>query len=200
MLINHSSQHPRANELILDDYNTADKEWLITDLNRIVPLSQITLLYVISYGSQVDKLIEILYHAHNLVSLELYDRLQLPTDPWSAEQQAKIEHLISNSKITKLYIINGHEYPLKLIQFLIDLCPRLNYLQIDTTKEIVELVKRLVLSKNINKNGHNLFWLHISNIKRPIVERLLAMINDKKKLHNDYSMDYADECDLYLWW
>jgi len=83
------------------------------------------------------------------------------------------------------------------MKLLIDLCPRLQYVNIDIYWRDFNSIFELLLSK-INDNSCHLFSLCLKNGSRTNLYKLVALSQSKKWL-DDYSKALIDK-KLYLWW
>jgi hypothetical protein len=114
------------------------------------------------------------------------------------EETALIQSWSDNNKITKLELRSCIEKPdLEKIQFFIDLCTQMKYLQVKCENILnIESILRYILLKNIGK--FNLFYLWVPITSDSMIRQLQAIINLEKLIHN-YKITRTSE-KIYLQW
>jgi hypothetical protein len=128
-------------------------------------------------------LINITYGLPELDSLKIHS-LSLSSLQEYLSTEKIIRRFISNkNQITKVCLENLIE--IEEVYFLIKLCPRINYLQINCIKNMnVELVVLDILTKINNDNNQNLRTLcfYLPTADNQIVQKLEQIINSNKLL------------------
>jgi hypothetical protein len=195
---NCSIQFTRATALTLQKLCAEGKDQFITNLNHCVPLTQINDLHINYDNVNTDMLIEILCYMPNLDSLTLYYCQLQHVLTRSARQEDQIAHLVSTNKITKVVIRGSVKNTLEDLQFLVNLCPRIEDLEILFNEDTLEYIAQIVSSKHISSSIH-LFSLLIRNINPAMVEKFRTMIGYDNILHNDYTFEHINNF-LSLWW
>ena len=182
-----SFRFSRATKLVLRNISAQHCHLTMADLNRIVPLTQIT-QFSVQWKLDLANLIELLSHVPNVTSLTLFAMPRLPSN------KDEIIPLISNSnnKITKLFV-EGYctfESP----EILVTLFPRMGRIMLGIVKDDLASSIRFLFSEN----RHQLFWVCDWNGDRAMAEQIQAII-DCEKLIDDYSMKLIGRY-LYFWW
>jgi hypothetical protein len=184
-----------ANELTLWKKFDVPRDSIVIDLNRIIPLRQLTKLTLACHRLPFKQVIELLHFTPNIHTLELDSILLYRTDSVSI-QQNDIFQLVSNTNIVTTLTINN-EVTLEKIQLLVKLFPRLEYLTINLYKEDLESIVRFLSSKS-NNNTRYLSSLCISKQRLDLIKNLRLLL-ESEKLFNDYILKSIDR-KLYLWW
>ncbi|CAF0829626.1 unnamed protein product [Rotaria sordida] len=162
-------------------------QWFIDCIHFISSLAEITCLYIEFQYFSIDIIIQFLYRLPHLNSLTIVimfsnQKIQL------TEEQINMIHTISNmNQIIKMNIEQIFE--LNQIDILINLCPRMKYLNVQCKNYIdLEYIIRLILMK---KNS-NLYFLcfSIPNADERMVKRLQTMI-DLKELLVNYTIQHC---------
>jgi hypothetical protein len=172
---------------------------LFTD-NTIILLNllRITRLDIPYSGIFVGTLIDLIHHLPNLDSVRVWSLSLLKLSCISDEQISTLCLLSKTNKITKVNIQCLTE--LSQLQFLIDLCPRMQYLEISYLNDIdPKPFTRFILTKYL-KSVFELciLCLYIAIPNDKIVEEIQDMIN-LEKLCDDYTIKCLYN-KIYLRW
>jgi hypothetical protein len=184
-----------ANELTLWKKFDVPRDSIVIDLNRIIPLRQLTKLTLVCHRLPFKQVIELLHFTPNIHTLKLDSMLFYRTDSVSI-QQNDIFQLVSNTNIVTTLTINN-EVTLEKVQLLVTLFPQLEYLTINLYKEDLESIVRFLSSKS-NNNTRYLSSLCISKQRLDLIKNLRLLL-ESEKLFNDYILKSIDR-QLYLWW
>ncbi|CAF4947184.1 unnamed protein product, partial [Rotaria sp. Silwood1] len=186
---------PNATKLTFCETFEVPRDSIIIDLNRLLPLKQLTKLNIECHHFSFEQLIDLLQFTPNVHVLKLDSILLYRTDSVSI-QQNELSKLVSNmNTITKVTIIK--EITLEKIQLLTTVFPRMEYLTINLYKEDLQPIARFLLSKS-NNNTRYLSSLCISKQRNDLMIILKTLIKSKKLLH-DYTLKVINR-KLYLWW
>ncbi|CAF3841478.1 unnamed protein product [Rotaria sp. Silwood1] len=186
---------PNASKLTFCETFEVPCDSIIIDLNRLLPLKQLTKLNIECHHFSFEQLIDLLQFTPNVHVLKLDSILLYRTDSVSI-QQNELSKLVSNmNTITKVTIIK--EITLEKIQLLTTVFPRMEYLTINLYKEDLLPIARFLLSKS-NNNTRYLSSLCISKQRNDLMIILKTLIKSKKLLH-DYTLKVINR-KLYLWW
>ncbi len=146
----------------------------------------------------INALINITYRLSELDSLKIHS-LSISTAKYSSMEKTFRRFISNKNKITKVCLENMFE--IEEVYFLIKLCPRMNYLQINCINTMdVEVFVRDVISKINNDCNQNLRSLRFSlpTADNQTIEQLVEMIDSQKLL-----LRYKIKCELdniYLQW
>ncbi|CAF4646210.1 unnamed protein product, partial [Rotaria sp. Silwood2] len=146
LIPNCSIQFARATSLSFEYPYSENKDQFITDLNHCIPLAQIRRLCISYFNLDTDMLIKILCCMPNLESFDPHYRPLKHLSTRSATQEVQIAHLVSQNKITKVIIGGAHNNTLEDLKFLINLCPRIQYLEIQIDEDSLEYIAQIILS------------------------------------------------------
>ncbi|CAF4221407.1 unnamed protein product [Rotaria sordida] len=161
---------PNATNLTLSHSFNKSIDETIINLNRILPLIQLTKLSIDCDGFSFDKVIELIHFTPNIHTLKVYSM-----------NLYKIDSILSIQK-TKL---------------LINLCHRLEHINIDILWQDFESILQLLLTKNNNNTCH-LCSLCLKYGSKRMRKKLEKLIKSKNLLDN-YSIKLI-RSKLYLWW
>ena len=191
-------------ELTLTEQNNSQAPFcrefneLFTDNTiTLFTLLRITRLDILYSEIFVGTLIDVIHHLPNLDSLRIRS-LSLLRSQYVSDEQTSHFCLLpnNNNKITKVNIQCLIE--LVQIQFLIDLCPSMQYLAIGCLNNIdPKLFIKFILTKKFKYISHSCalcFCIQIKNDK--MFEELQEMINDEK-LCSDYLVKHLSN-KIYL--
>ncbi|CAF1152145.1 unnamed protein product [Adineta steineri] len=183
----YSIQFPRATKLTLKDDNIPKNSLFINDMKSIIPLLQITELSIKDNVLTINQFIEILCLFPNVQTLTLSNKIQLGSKRTNTRQL-----LSRNNRITHL-IIDDDECQFVYIDFLIDLFPHLEYLEISLDENHLEEILRFLFLKL-----KYLFSLFLLNINYDTIEKIQILIKNEKLITN-YTIERIHG-GLYLWW
>ncbi|CAF2878103.1 unnamed protein product [Rotaria sp. Silwood2] len=184
-----------ATKLTLSDTFEIPRDSIVRDLNRIIPLEQLSTLSLDCHRFAFHQVIELLNFTPNVHTLKLNSILLNGSDSVSIQQNATFR-IVSNTNIVKNMII-AKESTLEKIQLLVAIFPRLEYLTINLYREDLETIARFLLSKP-NNNTRHLSLLCISKQLRDLVEKLRVLI-EVENLLDDFTLKVIHR-KLYLWW
>ncbi len=158
----------------------------IMNINRIIPLIQLTHLVIFDRHFDIIQLIEFLRFSSNIQSVTFMGVSFIDLFCLSIEQIDLVNCISKTSKVTKLCIQD--DCSLEYVQFFVKLCPRLQKVEIVPLKRQIESIVRFLLSSNVP----DLFRLSLQSITFEMKIKLQKMI-DHDKLICDYSIkdDYA---------
>jgi len=159
----------------------------IKNINRIFQIIRITSLNIDLSYSSVDLLIDFINRLPylNSLSVSCLPLLELNN---STNKSSKFNSVSNNNNIKKINLEKMIAF--EQIQFLIDLCPHIEYLQVGCTSNFnSEMFKRFVLIKNNMKKIVKLYLLclDISTADEKMIEKFQTMI-DLERLISDYSI------------
>jgi len=189
------SYFTNANELTLSKTLDVPRNSMVTYLNHIIPLRQLTKLTLACHRLPFKQVIELLHFTPNIHTLKLDSILLYRTDSVSI-QQNDIFQLVSNTTTVTTLTIEK-EVTFEKIQLLVTLFPRLESLTINLYKEALESIARFLLSKS-NNNTRYLSSLCISKQRADLIKNLRLLLESEKLLH-DYILKSIRR-KLYLWW
>ncbi len=154
---------------------------LFTDnILNLLTLLQITRLNIPYHDFSISILTDLLHHLPNLHTLRVFS-LSLQKPLCIPDEQA----LVNINKITKINIQSLTE--LSQLQYLLDLCPNIQHLQINDLDNIdIKLVLKLILTK---KSNHITLSRHIPTANQTILEEIQNMTNSEILCH-----DYMIKC------
>jgi hypothetical protein len=176
---------PETNLLtVIDVSNMNDEELLNDTASSILLMMQITCLNITCGKIFIGTLINLIRCLPNLDSLVVSSLAMLKPRCLSVEETRTL-HFISNyNKITKAKLHKTSD--LAEIQFLLGLCCRVEYLEVDCANGVCpERFVRFILMKNI-KYIPNLSSLcfEISQTEEDTVDKLKKMIDFEQLCHN----------------
>jgi hypothetical protein len=186
---------PNVTELTLSETFDVPRDSIAPNLNRIIPLRQLTKLSLGCLRLPFEQIIELLHLTSNIRILKLDSVLLYGTDSVSIEQKDIFQIVSNMNNITNLTI--DKEITLDKIQLLVTLFPRLEYLIMNLYKEDLESIARYLLSK-FNDNTRHLSSLCISKQRKDLME-ILSNLLESEKLLDNYILKIINR-KLYLWW
>ena len=160
--------------------------------------SQITCLQVDFSEIFAGTLIDLIQHLPHLHSLVVKSFASIQERHLSIEETVTLRLLSQKKSIRKVQLVNVK--CLSEIQFLIELCPGMQYLQIDDADEIdLECFVPFILMKNV-KYLPNLFFVCFGCPKSKVglLDKLNRMIG-LEQLRRDYFIEQIQER-IYLRW
>lgn len=186
---------PNVNELTLGNYfKTSNKSISIT-LNQLFPLKQLKKLYIPDFNFPFEELINLLHSTPNLHTLKLDFLLIYLIDLQAFEQNPIFQSVIKTNQIKYFHL--NQTCTLDTLQFILKLCPKLEYLQIGmVTRQINEIL--LDLFTKINQRIYRLHCLCFSQTPKRCLKELNTFIQSNHLLEN-YSIKLINR-QLYLWW
>ena len=188
---------PNATNLSFSSDNRLDNSIVLrTELNRIIPLKQITKLRFWTVLGPFSQLIEILSSMPNLHTLDIFDTLQ--SDNLALLQQNETFLFVSKSNHIRRLTFRGGD-TLETIAFLLALCPQLRHLAMDLCRINVQLILQFLLTKG-NKNTSYLTSLYLSGIEERI--ETVKYCIESEKLLADYLIheEQSPQHTIYLLW
>ncbi|CAF2571132.1 unnamed protein product [Rotaria sp. Silwood2] len=196
---NHLIPSSRDVELIAT--NRCDFEQyqsFIENIKSLFQLVQITCLNIDLCYSSIDLFIDFICNLPNLDSLSIscWPLLELNI---SFNTQSKLQLISNNNKITKVNLEKVVDT--KQVQFIINLCPRLEFLQVRCTNNMnIELFICFIIMNYTAKSLSyiRLLCLHFPRADEKTIETIKNMIDSGKLLRN-YSVNRIVD-KIYLQW
>jgi hypothetical protein len=173
-------------------------DFFIGDISPAFETLQIAHLIIECQSIFVGAIIKLLRFLPNLDSLKVRSLSLLKPRCLSKEEVETLRSVSKNNKITKLNLQRTDE--LAEIQFLIDLCPRMQYFEVDCSR-IIDLnsLVRFILMKTTRCIPHlRTVCLCVTEANDKMVEQVQTMINLEKLLH-DYTTTYLPG-KIYVQW
>ncbi|CAF1261763.1 unnamed protein product [Rotaria sordida] len=186
---------PNVNQLSIRYISKKQNESTIAILQRIVPLKQLTTLFIKYTDLPVEYLIKLLYFAPNVHTLNLIELPSSVTDLKLIKENETSKCVSNMNKIENLTIrrwITFYEIP-----FILHFFPKLKYLKTQILTHETRKIIRLLLSETRNRI-RNLLYLCIPWVSKRSLKEIKFLIKSEKLLHN-YSIIYVNET-LHLWW
>ncbi|CAF1564677.1 unnamed protein product, partial [Rotaria sp. Silwood1] len=170
----------------------------IENIKSLFQFVHITSLNIDLRYSTINLLIHFIYDLPNLNSLCM-SCLPLLEVNISADTQSKLQSISINNKITRVNLEKLIE--IKQLQFIINLCQRLEFLQVECTNNVnIELVIRFIMMSYRTKS---LLFIHLLCLHFPTADQKMIVkiqkIIDSEKLLNDYSIKRNLD-KIYLQW
>ena len=189
----------KSNHLVIKELpNLEYDEFYMPTIGPMLLSSQLTCLHVDFSGIFAGILIDFIQHLPHLHSLVVKSLGSMRKRHLSLETTRTLRFISQRKSITKVRLIDVD--CLSAIQFLIDLCSGMQYLQIDNTNDLdLECFVRFILMKNI-KYLPSLVSLSFGCPKSNIdlLTKLAKMIAFEQ-LRRDYTIEQIDE-KIYLRW
>jgi hypothetical protein len=191
----HNSTQPTVTVHFSDEWNQSS----IDRITRILSLIPITYLNIDCSQINLLTFIKLLHNLPNLDALRLSFALSLLSTYLYAERSGIIHGISNKNNITKVNI--NKMIDIGEIRFIIDLCPRIRYLEIDCNNwtDTVLLLRFILTKQNNNYIPHlNILCLHVQNLNDDMMENLQRMIIFEKLLI-DYIIKRVDDT-INLYW
>ncbi len=171
------------------------EQWYIDYIRFISSLTKITSLYIEFNYFSIDILIQFLHLLSNLDSLTIIFMSSNRIKQLTEEQINRIHTVSKMNKITNVNI--KHMVDLNRVDILINLCPQIEYLQIQCRNYIdLESMIRLILMKR--KSNLSSLCFRIAEADEFMVKNLQTMIYFEKLLINYTIQRIHDR--IYLQW
>ena len=187
------------NKLSIKDIPDFDKNAFYIDIiGPLLVSSQITCLHVDSRKIPAGVLIDVIQHLPNLHSLVVESLASMQKRHLSVEETRAFRMVSQKKSISKVRLVNVD--CLSEIQFLLDLCSGVQYLQIDHLNDLdLASFVRLILMKNV-KYLPNLFFVCFGcpPSNNDLLQKLDRMIRFEQ-LRQDYTIEQIQE-NIYLRW
>ncbi|CAF0874418.1 unnamed protein product [Rotaria sordida] len=191
----HLNYFPNVTQLTIKHYFQTSDDSIITTLNRMIPLVQLTKLTIESYDFPFEEVIKLLRFTPNLYSLKLNLLAMTKTNSQLIKQNENFQYVTKTNKIKYLDL---REYcTLNQIQLIVKLFPQLEYFKTRMNRKEIEPITKYLLLKTKNKIQH-LFLLCISETPKICLKELNILIKSENLL-KDYFIKFINR-DLYLWW
>lgn len=177
-------------------------EWNQSSIDIINPIfSLIQITYLNIDCSQINLLtfIKLLHHLPNIDALRLSFGSSLLSTSLYAKRSGIIHTISNKTHIIKVSINKMTD--IGEIQLVIDLCPRMKYLEIDNINEMdLILLLRFILTQKIKNCIRYLdtLYLHGRNLDNDMIEKL-RRINNFEGLPMDYVIDCLQDTIILNW-
>ena len=186
---------PNAIALTLSNsFNVLNNE-IIHFLNHIIPLTQLTQLFIDCSEFCFGKVINLMRFTPNIHTLKVYSMTYSTLDSTSIEE-SDVFQFVSNRNMIKTFIVKI-ECTLEHVKILVNLCRQLQQLTIGIDWTDFERISGLLLSK-MDDRPRYLFSLCLTDANELVLENLSVLIKSKQWL-NAYSIELIDS-KLHLWW
>jgi hypothetical protein len=190
---------PEINQLTIIDMFDVDNDQSFFDaLGPILLTAQIRCLKITCRKIFIGTLIDLIRYLPNLHSLIVTYLAMVDPRCLLVEEATTLRFVSQNNKITRVNLQQMND--LAQVQFLLELCPRIEYLEVDCTNVVYpEDVIRFILMKNI-KYIPNLssLCLKIRPTKTDLVYHLKRMI-DFEQLHQNYTIQQTENSIHFQW-
>ena len=176
----------QCNELFTDNATT------------LFALLRISRLDILHNGIFVGILIDLIHHLPNLISLRVWS-LSLVKSQWMSDEEAStLGLLLNNNTITQVSIQCLND--LAQIQFLIDLCPSMQYLEIECSNDInfISLIRFILMSHVKCIPYLYLVCLCTPQVNEKMIQDIHEMIQ-LEKLRFGYVIKHTNN-KIYLQW
>jgi hypothetical protein len=194
-LTNCINYFPNTTALTLLHTFNGNIDQITSILNRIVPLIQLTKLFIDSGAFSCEKIIHLLRFIPNIDTLKIYSINYFATDSALIEKSEAFRLVSHRNLIRNLTVENRCTF--EEMKLFVNLCPRLQHINLDIFWKDFESILELLLSKSNNKT-QNLFSLCLEHGTKTIVEKLKTLIESKGWI-DQYSIELV-RSKLYLWW
>ncbi|CAF1091541.1 unnamed protein product [Adineta ricciae] len=192
---NSNKYFPVATELAIYDRHSAVVDGhLYENLHLILSLTQITRLTVDDELIKYKDLLNLLCSLINLHTLRLSSTQSSLDKSLPSQRSEQFCTISKQNKIVDL-TIEG-DFSLKTHQFLLNLCPRLQYFSIQSPSKILLPAMKFLQSK-IQKSTCQLISFSITQLSLTSIEQLLVDIRSKALFH-DYAM-VTNHSGLFIW-
>jgi len=192
---NFVNYFPNATELTIRySFSKPSDNSFMTRLYRIVPLVQITKLFISLANFTVEQMIELIRLTPSLHTLRL-EAVSINEISSKLIRESDLFQCVSKTNQITNFELNWLR--LQNIQFFVDLFPQLEYLKIRIDKKEIQQIIRLLFSKTNNQPQH-LVFLCISQIPKRCLRELNMLIKSEHLL-DDYFIKFINR-NLYLWW
>jgi hypothetical protein len=198
-MINCKNYFPNITELTLNSsFLNGSKTSLLIWLNNIIPLKQITKLSLDLPCNSSSEMIELLHSIPNIHTFKVNSLTFEITDLISIENSEIFQLLSTTNNIKHVIILSTCGWD--VINFFINLCPRLQHLTFDYSKDTFRSLLGFLLSKD-NHKTRDLFALTIEDIDDTescelntciTAEKVPYVISTKRTL--------VRGTDVHLWW
>jgi hypothetical protein len=189
---NCSILFPNATGLTLSCEFCLTDNSLPTNLNRIVPLSQITLLNINRKNFPINLLDEILHLTPNCHTLTLDSILLNENNSILSIKMDDIRSIFKKDKLKRLTLQNGNMSTTVIILFFS--YPQLEHLTISLSNQLLEPILRILLSET---NRH-LFSLCFTDMNSTHTKILKTLIDLNQLPYNCSLKIFSTSCEL--WW
>lgn len=186
---------PNATQLTLLNGFSTKRSSVVTILDRIIPLKQLTKLSIECHHFSFDKMIDLLYSTPNLHSLTFVSMPFYKCDSTSIEKSEIFRLVSSTNHIRDMTFTE--KCTLEKLKVLLMLCRRIQNLTISTLLNDFEVITRYLLDGS-NPNTRHLSLLCFSRSSIGCFEKIDALIKSERLLE-DYTLKSVGS-KLYLWW
>jgi len=194
-IINCRNYFSNATELTFKDCFSPTRASVATILNRIISLKQLTKLVIECHRFSFKKMIELLHFTPSIHTLVFESMPFYKSDYTSIEQSETFQLVSMTNIITDLTFTR--KCTLEKLKLFVALCPRLQYLTINTLVRDLESITRFLLDKTNPNTGH-LYSLCFLRAYKNRVQKLDTLIKSKTLLDNYMLKQVGRE--LYLLW
>jgi hypothetical protein len=151
---------PNATELTFEDGFSTTRDSIETNLNRIIPLKQLTKLVIECHHFSFIKMIDLLSFTPNMHTL-IFTSMLFDTNDYMSIEQSETFRFVSNTNMIS-DVTFEERCTLEKLRLLVTLCPRLQHLTIQTCLKNLKPMIRFLLERT-NQNTNSLsslcfFW------------------------------------------
>jgi hypothetical protein len=179
----------------LEDGFSTTRNSIGTILSRIIPLKQLTKLVIECHHFSFIKMIDLLSFTPNIHTL-IFESMPFYRNDYISIEQSETFRFVSNTNMIT-DVTFKERCSLEKLRLLLALCPRLQYLTIQTFMKDLGPMTRFLLERT-NQNTRHLFSLCFLRAYNNWYEKLRTLINSETLL-DDYMLKLLG-AKLYLWW
>jgi hypothetical protein len=196
-LTNNSIHYfPNVDQLSIISYLKTSNHSVWNNLNRILPLKQLTKLVIHNIDLPFEELIELLRLTPNLHTIKYHSKFFNKVDLKLIEQSDTFQYVSTRNNVKKLNI-HDEDCTLENFQILINFFLKLEYLKIGMSESQVKQFAHFLPAKT-NDKIHPLCLLRIPRLRKTPRGELNGFIRSED-LHNDYLIK-SISCGSNFWW
>ncbi|UJR24285.1 hypothetical protein I4U23_027252 [Adineta vaga] len=171
--------------------NSGTVKWFGSIVNKLCPvlnLIQIRSLHLIWPNISINDFVELLSHLPHLNSLTWFSSIKIDMNQLSTKDEENLRLLSINNNIKKV----SQEIDFKQIQFLINLCPRMEEYEVRgvINDDLEEFIRFIFIENNLNIVHLHSLHLNIIDINDETVNKLQNLIHSEHLLSN-YIIKYV---------
>ncbi|CAF1333050.1 unnamed protein product [Adineta ricciae] len=165
-------------------------------LSFILSFKQLTSLAICTVMDGFDIIFSILHYTPNVHSLTFTFTTTRSKGLSSFHKGQSYQYIVNHNQI-KTIIFNAH-YTKKLVQFFMDLCPRLQYLIYGMSEKSLEATFQYVLTET-NQTAYNQFSLCIFDVNANWIDKLQTII-ESQELKKNHLIKTVNNKFYFKWW
>jgi hypothetical protein len=187
---------PKVTKVTLYD-SCIDSNWFTdTQFSSIMSLTQLNSLTIYTSMIKLNVIVDMLRLTPNVHTITFTFTTMRGKELSSLQESETFQYVASHNRIKA--IVFKQYYTMKIVQIMMNLCPRLQYLVFVISQNSLDPTFRYLLTET-NQTTRDRFSICIYDVNAKQIEKLQTMI-ESQELVNNYLIKIVNDKFYFKWW